>query len=126
MRPAVPENPVLIPSMARLAESLNDPEASAEDDLGVVEELIRNYQQRLSRVPTGGLNEEIVGSLRGRNSWKLVYIGEENAELNEKGELLDRFGTPYYFHPISETRIDVRSAGPDRKLWTEDDVWLGE
>ncbi|MEO1844642.1 MAG: hypothetical protein ABGZ37_10240 [Akkermansiaceae bacterium] len=112
--------------MARLAESLNDPEASAEDDLGVVEELIRNYQQRLSRVPTGGLNEEIVGSLRGRNPWKLVYIGEENAELNEKGELLDRFGTPYYFHPISETRIDVRSAGPDRKFWTEDDVWLGE
>jgi hypothetical protein len=39
---------------------------------------------------------------------------------------LDRFGTPYFFHPISETRIDVRSAGPDRKLWTEDDVWLGE
>ncbi|MFM1558990.1 MAG: hypothetical protein ACKJSK_06750 [Roseibacillus sp.] len=126
VRPAVPENPVLIPSMARLAESLNDPEASAEDDLGVVEELIRNYQQRLSRVPTGGLNEEIVGSLRGRNPWKLVYIGEKNAKLNEKGELLDRFGTPYFFHPISETRIDVRSAGPDRKLWTEDDVWLGE
>ena len=44
--------------------------------------------------------------------------------LNEAGQLLDRFGNPYYFHPVSEQMIEIRSAGPDGKLWTNDDVAL--
>jgi hypothetical protein len=38
--------------------------------------------------------------------------------------LLDRWGTPYYFHPIARNVLGLRSAGPDGKLWTADDVVL--
>jgi hypothetical protein len=118
------EHGVEIPTMVRLAERLNDSEASVEDDLGVVGLLIENFLRRSREVPAGGRNEEIVGALRGRNREKEVSLGRSNAKLNEKGELLDRFGTPYYFRPVSDQRIEVRSAGPDRTLWTKDDLWL--
>jgi hypothetical protein len=35
---------------------------------------------------------------------------------------VDRWGTPLYFHAISRDRLEVRSAGPDKVMWTEDDV----
>ena len=31
---------------------------------------------------------------------------------------------PYHFHQISGTRIEIRSAGPDGQVWTEDDLLL--
>ena len=124
--PTVPAEPVELPSMVALAESLNDPDATVEEDLEVVEGLLQHFQRTMKSAPFGGLNEEIVASLRGRNARKFIYIAEGNAKLNEKGELVDRFGTPYFFHPVSEKLIQVRSAGPDRKLFTDDDVWLGE
>ena len=120
------EHPILLPAMIALAETLNDPQGSVQEDLEVVEELIREHRKRTEAVPAGGLNEEIVAGLRGRNAKHLVFIADSNGKLSENEELLDRFGTPYFFHPVSDQKIEVRSAGPDRKLWTKDDVWLGE
>ena len=37
------------------------------------------------------------------------------------GELLDRYGTPYFFHAESGTRMTITSAGPDKKIHTPDD-----
>ena len=122
----VAQHGVEIPTMVRLAERMNDSEASVEDDLGVVRVLMENFLQRVGEVPPGGRNKEIVGALRGRNREKEVYIGRGNATLNEMGELLGRFGTPYHFGAVSEQRIEVRSAGPDREFWTKDDLWLGD
>ncbi len=121
---AAPESPLEIPRMIALAETLNDPDASVEDDLAVIDAILQHYRRSLRRMPAGGLNEEIVAGLRGRNERRLVYIGPDNARLNENGELLDRFGEPYYFHPVSDQLIEVRSRGADRTLWTDDDVVL--
>lgn len=123
--PPVPDELVELPGMVELAAALNAPEGSVEEDLEVVEELIRQYVKRVEAAPSGGLNEEIVTSLRGKNPRRFVFIPSSHPKLNEKGELLDRFGTPYYLHPVSRDLIEVRSAGPDRTLWTKDDVWLG-
>ena len=38
------------------------------------------------------------------------------------GRLIDRWGTPWQIHPRAADSIDVRSAGPDRRLYTPDDV----
>ena len=52
--------------------------------------------------------------------------GQERCVLVEfvhrDGELCDRWGTPFFFHAESAARMEIRSAGPDRRLWTEDDV----
>ncbi|MEM0895941.1 MAG: hypothetical protein AAGJ79_03570, partial [Verrucomicrobiota bacterium] len=113
-----------VPSMIQLAKQLNDPEASVEEDLDVVRGLIDYYRKQNRIVPPGGLNEEIVAGLRGDNPRKLRLIEDSHLKLSPGGELLDRFGTPYYLHPLSEEMIEIRSAGPDQTLWTEDDIAL--
>jgi hypothetical protein len=42
-------------------------------------------------------------------------------KLNDKGELVDRWGTPYFFHQLSRDHMEIRSAGPDKVMWTQDD-----
>ena len=41
---------------------------------------------------------------------------------NDDGELVDEWETPYFFHANSRTDMDVRSAGPDQVMYTEDDL----
>ncbi|MES2570919.1 MAG: hypothetical protein V4710_12805, partial [Verrucomicrobiota bacterium] len=63
-----------------------------------------------------------VDQLRGRNPRNLAIIPAELRAVNPAGQLLDRWGTPYFFHPVSSSLLEVRSAGPDRRFWTADDL----
>jgi hypothetical protein len=69
------------------------------------------------------LNEEFVDQLRGKNSIGIAVLPATLSAIDAEGRLLDRWKTPYFFHPVSAKEMEVRSAGPDRKLWTEDDVY---
>jgi hypothetical protein len=51
-----------------------------------------------------------------------VLIPRGHPAINPDGELCDRWGTPYFFHSESRRRTTIRSAGPDRQMWTADDV----
>jgi hypothetical protein len=42
--------------------------------------------------------------------------------INGNGELVDVWGTPYFFHQLSGTDTEIHSAGPDRIMWTADDL----
>jgi hypothetical protein len=42
--------------------------------------------------------------------------------VNGDGELVDPWGTPYFFHQLSGTDMEIRSAGPDKTMWTDDDL----
>jgi hypothetical protein len=42
--------------------------------------------------------------------------------VNGNGEMLDGYGTPFFFHQISGQEMEIRSAGPDRVMWTFDDT----
>lgn len=69
-------------------------------------------------------NPEITRFLQGSNPDKLAWIPEGHRLINDAGELLDRHGTPVFFHRLSGLKFEFRSAGPDRKYWTDDDVVL--
>ncbi|MGJ8674002.1 hypothetical protein [Rubritalea sp.] len=71
--------------------------------------------------PTG-FNYEITNALLGKNKKKIAFISEKNVRINEEGELTDKWGSPYFFHAESSTKMEVRSAGEDRKMFTDDDV----
>jgi len=49
-------------------------------------------------------------------------LPDQHAALNARGQLVDRWGTPLFFHALGNGRFEIRSAGPDRKLWTADDI----
>ena len=81
---------------------------------------LRNFGQRFGGNPTGS-NAEIATALNGGNEKRAIYL-PQNAQLNGNGELLDPWGTPYFFHSNSATETEVRSAGPDKILHTRDDL----
>lgn len=69
-----------------------------------------------------GANEEFAAALMGKNADKLVFLAPPHPCLNERGQIVDRWKTPLFFHVRDATRIDLRSAGPDKEMWTEDDL----
>jgi hypothetical protein len=69
-----------------------------------------------------GANEEFAAALMGKNAAKEVFLMAPHACLNAKGQIVDRWGSPLFFHVRDANRIDLRSAGPDGVMWTADDL----
>lgn len=85
-----------------------------------VQTMLRDYRSALGENPIG-TNSEIMRAINGDNL-KQVKVGPPAGQrLNAQGELIDLWGTPYFFHQISRERMEIRSAGPDRLMWTADD-----
>jgi len=85
---------------------------------------VRDYGARFGGNPIGN-NREITARLNGGNPNQVVFLKEEDGmRINQRGELIDNWGTPFFFHQISGTEMEIRSAGPDRKMWTADDLVL--
>lgn len=103
------------------ASRLGSPDAGIEDDIGILEVLLESYRRSLGSVPMG-MNDQVVAALQGENLRGLVVFPSQHAALSPKGELLDRWGTPYWFHAQSSTQMTVISAGPDKQFGTSDDV----
>jgi hypothetical protein len=95
--------------------------AKLRSDLGDVQLALRDYRTGLGENPVGN-NAEITKALLGANLKQLKIPVPTGSQVNADGELCDRFGTPYFFHQLSGTQMEIRSAGPDRKMWTADDV----
>ena len=81
--------------------------------------------RNLGANPVGSESAELLDKLMGANAKRMIFFPRDHPDLNADGALLDRWGTPYYFHPLSAQEMDVRSAGPDRRLWSDDDLSLG-
>ena len=114
---APPPPPVKIPGGYAATDQPNP----ARDEAEEVALNIRNYSLRFGGNPVG-TNAEIVKSLTGGNEARATYLPQQLQRLNGAGELLDSWGTPYFFHANSATEMEVRSAGPDRTLHTPDDL----
>jgi len=81
-----------------------------------------NYGSTFSGNPVG-TNPEIAAALNGENPKQIKFIDPENGlRINGKGELVDPWGTPFFFHQLSATDMEIRSAGPDKIMWTPDDL----
>lgn len=116
-------NASILPDVADLARQLNGPGNTPQDDLALIQSLLGIYRKANNDMnPEGGLNYEITSAMLGDNKSRYAVLPVDLPAVSEGGELVDRWGTPYWFHPISNHLMDVRSAGPDHELWTDDDV----
>ncbi len=87
-----------------------------------VRHAVRQFGQMFGGNPVGD-NSEITAALNGKNPKQINFIDPSaGMRLNAKGELIDAWDTPYFFHQLSATDMEIHSAGPDRKLWTSDDL----
>ena len=98
------------------------PDISPEIALQNVRHAISQYGAMFGGNPVG-TNPEITAELAGNNPKRINFIQPEaGMQINKSGELVDGWGTPLFFHQLSGTDTEVRSAGPDRKMWTPDDL----
>ena len=92
--------------------------------MGNMRLVFRQFCSQFGANPVG-TNPEITSALNGGNSKQVVLIDpEDGLRINERGELIDNWGTPFFFHQVSAKEMEIRSAGPDRRLWTTDDLVL--
>ena len=84
---------------------------------------LRDYRSALGENPEGS-NEEITKALMGDNLKQVRVPMPGGSELSKAGELCDPWGTPYFFHQLSKQNMEIRSAGPDLKMWTSDDIQM--
>jgi len=84
--------------------------------------VIKNYGSAFGGNPVG-TNPEITEALMGKNPKGITFITPESGlRVNENGEMVDAWGTPFFFHQISGQEMEIHSAGADRKMWTLDDL----
>ena len=115
--PLIPSDAVPVPAARRVADAF--PEAAPDfDKIGL---MFRDYRTLTGENPVG-TNAEIMKALAGDNPKGAKFGPPEGQQLNAGGELIDRWGTPYFFHQLTSDRMEIRSAGPDRILWNEDDL----
>ena len=86
--------------------------------------VIQKYGATFGGNPVG-TNAEITRALNGDNPGHANFLGGiPGTQINSNGELLDPWGTPYFFHQVSGSDMEVHSAGPDRTMWDSDDIIL--
>lgn len=119
--PPAPE-PVIADFAADLERAVLDAE-NPEAHRQAVEQVLFFYRRAFGENPVGQ-NEDITAALLGANPQRLAFLPHGSAAIAH-GQLVDPWGTPYWFHPLSGHEMEIRSAGPDRELFTPDDVGEG-
>lgn len=106
---------------SELSDQLASKNQPPEKEMRAIHSLLHLYRRALGGNPTGE-NEEITRALTGRNPKHVAVLSENHPSISRQGELHDRWGTPYFFHALSGTRMEIRSAGADGKFYTDDDI----
>ena len=98
-----------------------------ENDLTLMSHLMDNSLLLLKSAANRPLsaNEDWADLFRGRNAAREEFLPPQHIALNAEGKLIDRWATPLFFHALGGGRYEIRSAGPDKKLWTSDDLQRG-
>ena len=107
---------------SHLADDLHSPKKTGMQDLKVVMNLFTQYRARFRGFPVSEDNAGFVNALTGQNPSKLALIPRNHPAIDAKGQLLDRWGEPFFFHLLGRDALEIRSAGPDRELYTADDL----
>ena len=124
--PAVaPNAPLVVPPGAREEQPAPRvvPRTVAKQAVDNVHFALRDYRSALGENPEGS-NEEITKALMGDNLKQVRVNMPEGSQVSKSGELCDPWGTPYFFHQLSKQKMEIRSAGPDLKMWTGDDIQM--
>ncbi len=110
-----------LPLEGKVLENLNIPEARA---LEALHELLHicAYNGNNGQLVTGFTNVEVTNGLLGNNAQKRAFLSSLHPRINQYGELVDRWETPYEFHFLSARQVEIFSAGPDQEHSTDDDV----
>ena len=123
--PPAPASAPAHPAAAALA-NYGKPGTAPGDDLRAVASVLDTFRllAKGDALPLGS-NGEISAALRGETRARLALLPRDHAIFDAGGRMVDRWGTPLFFHAQSAKEIEIRSAGPDREMGTADDILHG-
>lgn len=108
----------------RLLGAYGNPAQPPRDDVVAMARAISSFlvidKQAASRPLSA--NEEWSAALRGLRPGTERWISDRLPVFDPQYRLIDRWGTPLIFHALGGKQWEIRSAGPDRKAWNEDDL----
>lgn len=96
------------------------------EDLRKINRLLAGYFSVIkdqTRYPIGG-NADLAACLLGENANRMPFLRPDHPSLNPDRLLIDRWGTPLSIHPEAARELTLRSAGPDKTMFTDDDLIL--
>lgn len=105
-----------------LLAALGSPGSRPADEARVVLSVFDAYRRTCGGYPCGASNRQFVNALLGANPAHLPFVPADHPRLTAQGELVDAWGTPFSFHLLSQAQVEIRSAGPDRRLYSADDL----
>lgn len=98
----------------------------ASSEPALLLEILRFYRMEFGAFPAGQENSDIMNSLTGNNPGKLPIFPRKHPRIDASGRLLDAWGNPFVFHPVSRMHLEVRSTGPDGEIFSDDDLVAGK
>lgn len=108
-----PAGPAVEPEISNIP-----PEIAVEN----MSRMIHQYGEMFGGNPVGE-NADFTRQLSGGNPKHINFISTEaGMRINDQDELIDPWGMPYFFHQLSGSDTEVRSAGPDKIMYTADDI----
>jgi hypothetical protein len=99
----------------------NDPALAAREP-ALLLEILEFYRKEFGTFPAGQENADIMNALTGNNPRRLPIFPRKHPRMDASGNLLDAWGKPFVFHPLSSQHLEVMSCGPDGKIFTTDDI----
>lgn len=105
-------------------QRLHSPETDGKVDVSAIQAVLSGLAQSLQgNLPPIGDDRDLARALLGRNRDGLAFLTADSPAYDSPtGHLRDRWGTPYFVHPRAPRDFEIRSAGPDKKLFTHDDL----
>ncbi len=102
-------------------ERLLAADGSPAEDLASLRDMAENYLHSGLSGRGIAFNEDLIPALTNRDALGEAALPPDHPAIRE-GRLIDRWGTPWQVHPLAGDLIQLRSAGPDRRLYTSDDL----
>ncbi len=108
----------------RLLAGYGNPDQPPRKDVEAMAHAISSFliidKQATSRPLSA--NEEWSAALRGLRPGTEPWISDKPPVFDPQHRLIDRWGTPLIFHALGGKQWELRSAGPDRTPWNDDDL----
>lgn len=75
---------------------------------------LQKFKETVGTYPVGS-NADIAKAMKGNNAKNVIILVGRKNELNEKGEIVDPWGTALRIY-FNDNGVLIRSAGPNRRF----------
>ena len=124
VNPQVSNDLVPNPAAQRFASEFDAEAGDPSQDVIILHQLITMYISALGNrqgSPIGN-DTDLARALAGLNPMRQYFLPPNHPSLAIPKHIIDRWGSPYFIHPWGHNAYEIRSAGPDRKLFSADDL----